>query len=30
QRIRAVLRSLQKIPALVRSMFQHPSVRYAA
>jgi transposase len=30
QRVRAVLRSLQKIPALVRSMFQHPSVRYAA
>jgi transposase len=30
QRVRAVLRSLQKIPALIRSMFQHPSVRYAA
>jgi transposase len=30
QRIRKVMRSLQKIPALVRSMFQHPSVRYAA
>jgi hypothetical protein len=30
QRIRNALRSLQKIPALVRSMFQHPSVRYAA
>lgn len=30
QRIRKALRSLQKIPALVRSMFQHPSVRCAA
>jgi transposase len=30
QRVRSVLRSLRKIPALIRSMFRHPSVRYAA
>lgn len=30
QRVIAFLRSLQKTPALVRAMFQHPSVRYAA
>lgn len=30
QRIISFLRSLQKSPALVRALFQHPSVRYAA
>jgi len=30
QRVIGFLRSLQKSPALVRALFQHPSVRYAA
>jgi transposase len=30
QRLIGFLRGLQKMPALVRSMFHHPSVRYAA
>lgn len=30
QQVMSFLRSLQKTPALVRAMFQHPSVRYAA
>lgn len=30
QQVMSFLRSLQKTPALVRAMFQHPSVRYVA
>lgn len=30
RQVMSFLRSLQKTPALVRAMFQHPSVRYAA